>query len=718
MFDRKKILVLPGDGIGRDVCQSALPLLDEFDLPLDVQFGDIGWEFWKSSGDPVPAHTWDQIANSDSVLLGAITSKPPAEAEAELAEDLRGRGLNYKSPVLQLRHKLDLFANVRSAYYMTGPQKPFRFDVIRENTEGLYAGLDFVGIPVAMREVVQHQNIKRCGPNESAITLRLQTRFGLERLYRFAFEHARKSGFGKVTLADKPNVMRASSAFLRDIFQSIAADFPDIEPEIHNVDAIAMWMVTRPERFGVVVAENMFGDILSDLAGGVMGGLGLAASANIGTHGAYYEPVHGSAPALEGQDRANPAAMILTMSTMLRDMGYSDPADRLSDAVKTVIRKSRNLTYDFGGTLSTVQMAQTVRDATKLTQSSPHAAILTIGDELLEGRFANTNLLDFSRRLVTKGMTVRNQQVVGDRMPDISGALKEYVGARELILISGGIGPTSDDVTRQSVAAFCGCDLVENADAIAHLEQFYADLQLPVRAVDRCQALLPKGAVPLANPVGAAMGFAIVKGRSTIVVLPGPPKEALPMLDAFLADFAEKQAAPHWMVFNQIETDIAPKVDAVLSEFKLSGRYLWRFPYLEVSIAPGLENVVPPPAIDAVDALLSADVVDRKGRTASQALGESQIAEIACSDPALAEMIAPLVNPNGGPIALELRADRQFSDVLNGPNLGEVKLCCSFNGGSQKETSLVLRGQNLEMIVREFVCWCTLSATPSEMKTT
>ncbi len=359
-MSNKRVLVLPGDGIGQEVCRAALPVFGALGLPIDLAFGEIGWECWKRDGDPVPPATWDGIARADAVLLGAITSKGKAAAEADLAPALRGRGIRYVSPVIQLRQRLDLTANVRPVRDLTGGDRAFRCCVIRENTEGLYAGFDYAGIPEPLRPLLRHPNLDVYGPEQASCSIRLQTRHGLERLFRYAFAYAERHGYGQVTLADKPNVLRDSGQFAKDIFDRIAAEHPGIASDIQNVDAVALWLVRRPQRFGVIVAENMFGDILSDLAAGVMGGLGLAPSANIGPDKAYFEPVHGSAPAMAGQGKANPAAMFLTIALLLDHIGFGDAAARIDRAVATVIRAGTTLTYDLGGTAGTDAMAEAI----------------------------------------------------------------------------------------------------------------------------------------------------------------------------------------------------------------------------------------------------------------------------------------------------------------------------------------------------------------------
>ncbi|MEV7211414.1 MULTISPECIES: isocitrate/isopropylmalate family dehydrogenase [unclassified Streptomyces] len=357
----KSVAVLPGDGIGPEVTSAALDVVDRLGLPLDLRFGEIGWECWRQEGDPVPQRTWKLLEETDTCLLGAITSKPLREAEAELPDGLRGTGLTFISPVIQLRQRLGLYANIRPVVDLH--EKRFDFTVIRENTEGLYAGFDFHGVDAPLWNVVgEHPNAQASGPAATSVTLRLQTEFGMDRLLRYGFDYARSRGYTRLTLVDKPNVLRHSSNHLRERLELIAADHPGIETEILNVDAVALWMVRRPERFGVLVAENMFGDILSDLGAGVMGGLGLAPSGNIGDHGSYFEPVHGSAPGMAGQGRANPMAMILAMAQMLDHLDLSVPGEELRAAVRAVATRRTAVTYDMGGTGGTQEVARAVAD--------------------------------------------------------------------------------------------------------------------------------------------------------------------------------------------------------------------------------------------------------------------------------------------------------------------------------------------------------------------
>ncbi|KTD61918.1 isocitrate/isopropylmalate family dehydrogenase [Legionella spiritensis] len=358
--DRLNIAVLPGDGIGREVTEAALPVFHALRLPVAIRQGDIGWSCWQKTGQPIPASTWQLIRDSDATLIGAITSKPQREALQELPAKLQQQGLSYISPLIQLRQQLDLFANVRPCFNITDESNPFHFCVIRENTEGLYSGFDFHPIPAPIRTLLQEHRFWQEIPNdEVSCTLRLQSRRGLLRLFEFAFQYAHQRKMSLVTFADKPNVLRQSSAFARELFESVAQHYPHIKAEIRNVDAVAFWLVKRPQEFGVIVAENMFGDLLSDVGAAVMGGLGFAPSANIGHHSCYFEPVHGSGPRIKPHS-ANPGAMFLTIGLLLEHFGYDKAAQAIRQAVTHVARETDVTTYDIGGHGSTNDMAQAI----------------------------------------------------------------------------------------------------------------------------------------------------------------------------------------------------------------------------------------------------------------------------------------------------------------------------------------------------------------------
>lgn len=355
-----KIAVLPGDGIGAEVTQAAIPLFEALQLPIQLSFGDIGWHYWKTEGTPIPERTWRLISASDTVLLGAITSKPQREAIKELATQFHKDTLGYSSPIIQLRQKLDLFANIRPCFSIKDDEQQFSFCIIRENTEGLYSGFDYYPLPESLIELIHEKEGWRTIPgSEISCSLRLQSKSGLIRLFQFAFDYAATQGMNRVTFADKPNVLRQSSDFAREIFEGIASHYPHIKADILNVDAVALWLIKRPEEFGVIVAENMFGDILSDVGAGVMGGLGFAPSANIGVKGSYFEPVHGSGTRMKPQS-ANPSAMFLTIAMLLNHFGFKTQAKKIGDSVATIVREGRYTTYDLGGFSTTMDMAKAI----------------------------------------------------------------------------------------------------------------------------------------------------------------------------------------------------------------------------------------------------------------------------------------------------------------------------------------------------------------------
>lgn len=356
-----KLAVLPGDGIGIEVIKATLPIFQVLGLNnIELVHGDIGWDCWKRIGNPVPEKTWELLKHTDACLLGAITSKPLQEAEEELPSELKGKNLQYVSPVIQLRQQLSLFANIRPIISVKNNKK-YNFVVIRENTEGLYAGLDYGIIPENIKEAIkENPKWKSVSLNKAACTIRLQTEQGLLRLFQYAFSYAKENNYHLVTFADKPNVMRKSSFFAKQLLERVAAKHPDIQYEILNVDAVGLWMVRRPERFGVIVAENMFGDILSDVGAGVMGGLGFAPSANIGSNYCYFEPVHGSAPTHAGQNKANPTAMFLTVALLLKHFGFNQESERIVNSVIKVVQENKVVTYDLGGKASTIEMANEI----------------------------------------------------------------------------------------------------------------------------------------------------------------------------------------------------------------------------------------------------------------------------------------------------------------------------------------------------------------------
>ena len=368
---RLRIAVLPGDGIGREVMEAAFLPLERLGLDAEYLWGDIGWEFWKKEGSALPQRTIDLLHSTEVCLFGAITSKTADEALQELAPSLREKGFKYISPIVQLRQLFDLYVNLRPCKAFPGNPLNYRegidLVIFRENTEGLYAGVEFHPLPSEVRRILEihHPAMKRfsfASDGEIAVSLRLMTKRGCHRIVKKAFEYAKQFGRKRVTLVEKVNVLRETGGLMIREAQEVAQAYPEIIFDVVNVDALAMWLVKTPEQYDVLVAENLFGDILSDLAAQLIGGLGFSASGNIGDHYAIFEPTHGSAPKYARLGKVNPLAMINAMVLMLDWLGELDRSKTLEKAVRQVIYEGKVRTYDMGGSASTTEMARAVAE--------------------------------------------------------------------------------------------------------------------------------------------------------------------------------------------------------------------------------------------------------------------------------------------------------------------------------------------------------------------
>ncbi len=366
-----RIAWLPGDGVGNDVMEAAKIILDSLELDAEYIHGDIGWEFWRTEGNPLPDRTIELLNNVDCALFGAITSKPKQEAEAELIPELQGKGLVYSSPIVGLRQKFNLHTNLRPCKAFKGNPLNYRDDidivVFRENTEGLYSGVEFHPVPREVFDALSknHKKMAKFADtplDDLALSCRIFTREACLRIVRNAFEYAKKHGYSSVTVVEKPNVIRETSGLMVREARKVAQDYPEIELWETNVDAMAMWLVKNPQNYGVLVSSNMFGDIISDLCAQLVGGLGFAASGNIGDKLAVFEPTHGSAPKYAGQYKVNPIAMLITTKLMLDYLGEKEKADRLMNAIAKVIEEGKVRTYDMGGNSSTLDMAHAVAE--------------------------------------------------------------------------------------------------------------------------------------------------------------------------------------------------------------------------------------------------------------------------------------------------------------------------------------------------------------------
>ncbi|MGB4642109.1 MAG: isocitrate/isopropylmalate family dehydrogenase, partial [Methanothermobacter tenebrarum] len=324
----KKIVVIPGDGIGKEVMEAALLVLDALDLDFEYEFAEAGHECFQKYGDTIPEETIRLVKGADATLFGAVTTVP-----------------GEKSAIITLRRELDLFVNLRPVRSLPGVGGLFSgldFVIVRENTEDLYVGLEeYTG--------------------DGAVAKRVITRRACKRICKFAFDYAVDEGFERVAAVHKANVLKKTDGIFREEFYKVARNYPGIKAEDFYVDAMAMYLIKKPREFEVIVTTNMFGDILSDEAAALVGGLGVAPSANIGKKHGIFEPVHGSAPKIAGKNIANPTAMILSTTLMLKHLKKKKEATLIEKALKKTLKKGIK-TPDIGGKHTTTQVAQAIRD--------------------------------------------------------------------------------------------------------------------------------------------------------------------------------------------------------------------------------------------------------------------------------------------------------------------------------------------------------------------
>jgi isocitrate/isopropylmalate dehydrogenase len=368
-MSKYRIAWLPGDGIGVEVMDATRVVLDALELDAEYVHGDIGWEFWCREGDAFPRRTVELLKRVDAAMFGAITSKPVKAAEAELAPELKGKGLVYRSPIVRMRQLFDLYVCLRPCKGYTG--NPINYKegidlvVFRENTEDLYAGVEFNPVPWELAEVLAKiakpfAPFSKLSSDDYAVSCKINTKKGSERIVRAAFEFARVHGRKKVTIVHKANVVRATDGLFLEEAKKVAKDFPEIQTDDANIDAIGMWLLKNPFNYDVLVAPNLYGDIISDLCAQMVGGLGFGCSGNIGEKLAVFEPTHGSAPKHAGKQKANPIATILAAKMMLDWLGEKDKAERLEAATAAVIAEGRVRTYDMGGASTTMDMGRAI----------------------------------------------------------------------------------------------------------------------------------------------------------------------------------------------------------------------------------------------------------------------------------------------------------------------------------------------------------------------
>ena len=321
------IAIISGDGIGKEVMEACEYLLDSLDLEFSFEYGEAGFECFNRNGTTLPEETIRIANKSDAVLFGASTSTP-----------------GQPSPIINLRKELNVYANIRPIKSYKGVdciRDDIDFVIVRENTEGLYSQVEY-------------------GDSEKMIAERHITKKASERISKAAFNLCIKRGQNKVTCVHKSNVLKKTDGVFKESFYNVAKQYPQIDTEDYYVDAMAMYLITQPQNFEVIVSSNLFGDILSDESAGLVGGLGLAPSGNIGDHNGLFEPVHGSAPDIAGKNIANPCSMILSASMMLDYLGEWEISNDIKNAVEKVIADCRIRTPDLGGDSSTMEVTKAI----------------------------------------------------------------------------------------------------------------------------------------------------------------------------------------------------------------------------------------------------------------------------------------------------------------------------------------------------------------------
>ena len=370
-MSKYKIAWLPGDGVGPELADLAKIVLNTLGLDASFMNGDIGWEFWKNEGNPLPTRTRKIIQETDCAFMVAITSKPQSQAIKELEPSIEKEGIKYISPILKIRQDMDLHTNIRPCKSYFGNRLNYRDDIditiIRENTEGLYSGVEFLPVPDEVFSVLKNHNTNmnrfaEHSLNDIAISTRICTRKGCRSIIYQAFEYAKKNNKKSVTLVDKPNVLRETGQLMSEEARKIAKEYPEINFSEANMDAMCMWMVKNPEKYDVLVAENMFGDILSDLAAQLVGGLGFVGSSNIGEGYALFEPCHGSVPKYKGENKVNPIATFVSLIMMLDWLGEKGMAKNLENAISNLIKMNKYGTYDMGFNNNNIEITQHICD--------------------------------------------------------------------------------------------------------------------------------------------------------------------------------------------------------------------------------------------------------------------------------------------------------------------------------------------------------------------
>src|SRR5437763_8811573 len=335
-----RVTLIPGDGTGPELAEATRRVLESAAATVGSAFDwdvqEAGVDIMETAGTPLPQQTIDSVRRNGVAIKGPITTPI---------------GTGFRSVNVALRYELDLYACLRPCKSYAGVRS--RFDnvdvvIVRENTEDLYAGIEYEAHSKEAEEVIaflnglQDKKIR----DGSGISIKPMSEFGSERIIRYAFEYARNNGRKRVHCVTKSNIMKHTDGLFLAVFREVAKDFPEIDPWENLVDATCMGLIQRPDEWDVLVLPNLYGDILSDLCAGLVGGLGVAPGANIGADSAVFEPTHGSAPKYKGQNKVNPTALILSGKLMLEHLGEADAAARLESAVSAVLAEGKDVTYD------------------------------------------------------------------------------------------------------------------------------------------------------------------------------------------------------------------------------------------------------------------------------------------------------------------------------------------------------------------------------------
>jgi len=346
------ITLIPGDGIGPEISEAMRRVVESTGVKIDWDVQEAGADVMDKYGTPLPEKVIESVRKNKVAIKGPITTPV---------------GSGFRSVNVALRKELDLYANLRPAYSLKGVKSRYEdidLIVVRENTEDLYAGIEYEEGSKEAKELIDF--IKARGDKmrfeNAGISIKPISISGTQRIVKFAYEYARREGRSKVTAVHKANIMKHTDGLFLRVANEVGERYPDIETEDRIVDNMCMQLVQKPELYDVIVCPNLYGDILSDLCAGLVGGLGMAPGANIGDEHAIFEPVHGSAPKYAGQNKVNPCALILTSVLMLKHIGEVDAANRVFMSTAQVIAEGKHVTYDLGGTAGTSEMADAIID--------------------------------------------------------------------------------------------------------------------------------------------------------------------------------------------------------------------------------------------------------------------------------------------------------------------------------------------------------------------